>query len=316
MSESNAPVGTTLTVSVSIQRGSDGKYFNGTSWSATPTFFPTTVDNGVWVLPAGVLPGGANGQPVGDGKYTLTAVATDNNGQRASAVVTLTLDHTAPTITITTPATPTVLELTTIAGKATDATGGTGVKQIIVFLIRVADGKAFNGTAFVTPLKIQGVPQLPALTTGYDPQHGIWARRAGLPTAAQLTPGNYRILAVAIDGAGNRGQATRSFSVPAPASTVALSTATASVAGDSVALQFSGALEAESASDAAHYSVTVNGKAVTIESAGYNATSHSVTLELATGVLKTGDKVVIKWSGLSDSKSATVAGESGNVTAR
>lgn len=68
--------------------------------------------------------------------------------------------------------------------------------------------------------------------------------------------------------------------------------------------------------DAAHYNVTVNGKAVTVESAGYNANNHGVALGLADGALQAGDKVVVTYTGLSDSKGATVAGQSEMVTAK
>lgn len=100
----------------------------------------------------------------------------------------------------------------------------------------------------------------------------------------------------------------------APPST--LSTATASVATNSLTLQFRAALETASASDANHYTVTVNGHSVAVDSAGYNATRHTVTLSLPDGALQTGDAVIVKWSGLSDSKGAAVAVESGAVAAR
>lgn len=258
----------------------------------------------------------ANNTPLNN-TVTATSASPDAISANNSAVATTTVkDHTAPNITITSPAGPTVRELPTIAGKAVDAPGGTGVQKILLYLIRAADGAYFNGTAFVIPPKVKGIAQAPALSISYDQKGGNYARRAGLPTPAELIPGAYRILAIAIDGASNRGQATRSFSVLAPASTVALSTAMASVAGNSVTLRFGGALQAESASDAAHYMVEVNGKAVTVERAGYNATSHTVTLDLASGALKSGAQVEVKWSGLSDSAGHAVAGQSDAVTAR
>ncbi|MBV9470441.1 MAG: hypothetical protein JOZ57_14480 [Abitibacteriaceae bacterium] len=315
--ESNAPPTTTYTVQVSIQRGSDGKYFDGEAWSATPTFFPATVANGTFVLPAGVLPSNAAGQNVADSQYTLTAVATDNSGQRASATITLTIDHTAPTIKITTPAlAATVRQLQVIGGTATDAKGGTGVQKVLVSIVRVADGKDFNGTTFVTPPKVSGVPQTVMLNANYDPKFSNWALRQGLVGNKNFTPGNYRILAVAVDGAGNRGQATSSFTVPEPASATALSTAVASVATNTVTLRFTVALHAESASDAANYTVTVNGQTVKVDSAGYNSSNHGVALGLPEGTLKTGDKVVVTYRGLSDSKGNAVAGQTGALTAR
>ena len=321
VSESNAPANAALTVQVSVQRHSDSHYFNGKTWGATPTLFAATVSGGVtsgtWVLPAHLLPLGTNGQNFKDDKYVLTATATDNRSHTAGASVSFSLDGTPPSLTITTPAAAaTVRELPLIAGTALDAPGGTGTHEVTLFLLRTSDGKYFDGTAFVTPPKVKGVVQFPALTTTLDPKSGHWTRRTGLPTPAQLLPGSYRLLAIAVDAAGNRSQLTQSFSVPALTAPTALSTASASVANSSVTLRFTAALEAESASDAAHYSVTVNGKAMMPESAGYNATTHSVTLGLLEGSLKAGDEVVVKWSGLSDSKGDAVAGQSGTLTAR
>lgn len=96
----------------------------------------------------------------------------------------------------------------------------------------------------------------------------------------------------------------------------ALSTATASGATNSIMLQFRTALEAASASDASHYTVTVNGHSVAVDSVGYNATSHTVTLSLPDGALQAGDTVMVEWSGLSDSNGTAVTGQSGAVAAR
>ena len=279
------------------------------SGAGSETLVPGT---GVWTL---------TGLPtLPTGFYGFRATATDFSGNvssspftRFTVLSTGPTDNTLPTISISTPAANATLKtLTIITGQVAAASSGAQVQAVLVQIVRVSDGKYFDGTTFVTPPTGAGI----ALPAGYDLQHGNWARRTGLPTAAQLTPGTYRIVAIAIDTAGNRGQASSSFTVPAAPPTTALSTATASVATNSVTLRFLAALAAESASDAANYAVTVNGQAVTVESAGYNATTHSVTLGLPEGSLKAGDQVVVKYSGLSDSKGAAVAGETGNVTAR
>ncbi|MBV9467893.1 MAG: hypothetical protein JO316_15420 [Abitibacteriaceae bacterium] len=181
---------------------------------------------------------------------------------------------------------------------------------------RARDGKSFNGTTFATSPVVNGKAQPFTLTTNLDVAKGVWARRIGLPAGSDLQAGDYRLLAVAVDGAGNRAQATGTFTVPSnmtaktPAtSTIALSTAKASVATNSVQLRFLGALDAESAGDAVHYTVTVNGMVVMVESAGYDATNRSVTLGLPDGSLHVGDKVLVKWSGLLDARQQTLMGQ-------
>ena len=313
--ETNAPANSNLSAQVTVQRVSDGQYFNGNGFSATPLLLPATVSNGTFVLPAALLPNNGLRQQLADGQYNLTVMARDGASHSAGQTITLTIDGTPPTISIATPgANATIKSLSVISGKATDATGGTGVQQVVLFLIRASDGDYFDGTAFVTPAKVGGVTQFPTLTTGYDPKSGSYARRNGLPSATDLTAGNYRILAVAIDGAGNRSQTTRSFNVPTPPGT--LSAASASVSRNSVTLRFSIALNAGSASDAANYTVTVNGKAVAVESAGYNANNHGVALGLADGALQAGDKVVVTFTGLSDAAGQAVSGQTATLTAQ
>ncbi|MBV9467858.1 MAG: tandem-95 repeat protein, partial [Abitibacteriaceae bacterium] len=103
--------------------------------------------------------------------------------------------------------------------------------------------------------------------------------------------------------------------VTTPRSTAGLSTATVSAA-NGIQLHFTGALDAESASDAAHYAVTVNGQAVTVESAGYNAATHTVMLGLANGSVQAGDRVSVQWNGVLDARGAAVIGQAGPLATR
>ena len=196
VSETNAPDNAGLAVFVTVQRQSDGKYYNGNGFIKQPTQLPATLVNGVFTLPQGSLPENLPGSPrLQDDTYILTALGTDRVGTQGIARVTLIIDHTPPTITIATPADSTLVRgITVISGKATDAPGGTGVQKVLVSLVRASDGKYFDGKAFVTPPLIKGVPQAPTLTAGYDPKTGTWAVRTGLPTQSDLTTGLYRNL--------------------------------------------------------------------------------------------------------------------------
>ncbi len=91
-------------------------------------------------------------------------------------------------------------------------------------------------------------------------------------------------------------------------SAVRFSTGTASAASGSITLHFSAPLDAESASDAGHYSVAVNGRSVAIESAAYNARTNSVVLSLTPGALRTGNAVVVHWTGVQDAAGKTTSG--------
>jgi len=94
----------------------------------------------------------------------------------------------------------------------------------------------------------------------------------------------------------------------------ALSSATASAASSSVQLRFQRALNAESAGDVSRYAVSVNGKVADVETAAYDAGTHTVTLALSEGSIGAGDVVAVQWGDLLDDHDATVSGQT-NVRA-
>ncbi len=93
-----------------------------------------------------------------------------------------------------------------------------------------------------------------------------------------------------------------------------LSAAAASAATASVALTFGSALDAAAATDAGRYVVTVNGAVAEIESVAYNAARRTVTLGLAAGALRAGDRVVVEWTGLLDGQGAVGSGQTPLLT--
>ncbi|MBV9468182.1 MAG: tandem-95 repeat protein, partial [Abitibacteriaceae bacterium] len=102
---------------------------------------------------------------------------------------------------------------------------------------------------------------------------------------------------------------------PAPRSAVGLSTATVSVA-NGIQLHFTGALDADSAQDATHYAVMVNGVVVEVQSLAYAAATHTVKLTLTDGAVQVGDSVVVTWQDVQDTQGRSLAGSTGVVTAR
>lgn len=137
-----------------------------------------------------------------------------------------------------------------------------------------------------------GNPQFKATTTPYDQRGPGFARVAG----GRLDIG--------------------AFEVQSPVMPDQLSSATASVATQSVTLRFNTALAADSAGDAAHYTVEVNGRAAPVESATYNVRNLGVALYLAPGTLHHGAKVTVRWSGLQDSHGRPVTGPTETLVAR
>ncbi len=134
-----------------------------------------------------------------EGRYRLTAYATDKAGnRRASAVVRFTVDMTAPVVTITTPANGvTLATLPQAKGTATDV-GGSGVNRVEVTVIRQANnanglpaGYLAKDGSFTATFSAAN-NRLPATLSGSN-----WT--VNLPT---LPPAVYSIVAYAFDNGG------------------------------------------------------------------------------------------------------------------
>lgn len=294
-------------VDVYLRRHSDGKYWDGmSSWVITPTplraTLPTTGNK--WsLLAAQYYPNSnynlPNSSDLLDGGYTIQAVAYDKAGNRSTASSSVTADQTAPTGSFSPPANKALLtNLNVISGRAADK--GSGVSRVDLLIQRRSDGKYWTGTTWsATPT---------ALKTTFSA--GVWTRNVGNPSGASLLNGSYNLLALIYDRALNVTRIQNQVTVHkmADVAVVAkLSMAAANAASSSLQLKFFGALDAAAASDAAHYSVTVNGHAAVVESAGYNAGTHSVTLALPEGSLRAGDAVTVTLDGVVDAHGAAVA---------
>jgi len=79
---------------------------------------------------------------------------------------------------------------------------------------------------------------------------------------------------------------------------------------DQIQLVFLTNLDATAASNAAHFVVTVNGHAVGVEAASYNATKRSVVLSLPEHTLQPGRIVTVTWTDLADSAGHRTTGSS------
>jgi hypothetical protein len=97
--------------------------------------------------------------------------------------------------------------------------------------------------------------------------------------------------------------------VAARQSTSAVKISIASIAGDKVRLSFSGALDASTATDAAHYAVSRAGTLLDVESVAYDALSHTITLGLASGAVRSGQTLTVLWNDVSDSTGKAFSGQ-------
>lgn len=120
------------------------------------------------------------------GTTTFTAIVTDMAQRTGQGSVTYSIDNTGPTVDITKP-TITALALAdvvTVAATAQDS--GSGVAQVVF---------SYGGTAYGDIATVR-------FPTGNPPEYTCTWNTTGLPE------GNYTILAVATDGAGNSGSDT------------------------------------------------------------------------------------------------------------
>lgn len=213
----------------------------------------------------------------------------------------------------------TALQPTLATGSASDRGGG-GLALVAVALARFASATATTPIAFYN-WSTRGfiTTDTPSLVEKLATGTASWTVR-GLPV---LPAGCYGIRATALDAAANttrsvfvRYTLTASAVRGAAAAPVQISTAAASSATGSVQLRFGAALDSDTAADAVHYQVRVDGREVTVESAAYDGITHTVLLGLPTGALHAGDSVVVQWSGVVDALARTLSGESGPIIAR
>lgn len=300
-----------------LQRRSDGKWWNGTAWVVAKTALTVTRSGIIW-LRRGGLPTGKN---LLNGAYVLQIQAVDKVGNTATLNSNITVDNAAPTrVSILTPANNAKLTaFTSISGSAADNSRGSGLDRVELTIRRRSDGKYWTGMTWSATRTI-----LATRLSGTS-----WHYAGTLPTTAGAATG-YTLTATAFDRAGNVLSATVEVTVgtvktkagavaasttPA-ASRLSLSTASVAAAQSSAQLRFGGALDSDAASDASHYLVTVNGHTVMVESAGYNAVTHTVALALPEGTLHVGDSVIIAWDGLLDAQGALLHSQVGPLSVR
>jgi archaellum component FlaG (FlaF/FlaG flagellin family) len=94
-----------------------------------------------------------------------------------------------------------------------------------------------------------------------------------------------------------------------PKSPLKLSTLRLASDLNSIYIVFTGPLDPKSVQQPTSYTVLVNGNAVQLEGATYNAVENSISLALPQGLLQHGDRVSITWTGLLDMEGRQVTGQ-------
>lgn len=189
-----------------VQRQSDGKWWNGSSWGLASTGLSATQTGPTTFERSTAMPGALI-----EGRYTMLAYAYDNLGQLGRKVITIRTPLIAPTVVLTTPRAGAIIyvnRLDAVVINAQDNVGGSGINRVQFFLQRSGDGKYWNGTQWIstpTALATQN-------STGNE-----WRNTGPLPADATTLPnGRYILSAYAYDTAGQMGRATGSFTVQAP----------------------------------------------------------------------------------------------------
>ncbi len=277
-----------LGVRVKLQRASDNKYWTGQTWKVDETSVQAMMFNQQWAMPHTFL---LKGYQSVDGRYRLYATVRDSRGQEATSFAQFWIDSKAPQVTFVSPTNSSTLSsLNTVSSRAVDAAGGTGVARVEYVLRRLGDGRYWNGRGWGTS---------PVLLNS-EALSSHWTRRTALPTGGNLPTGSYRLQAVAVDRAGNRGISQITVNIARPVNVartpaVKLSSATLNSSESTIALNFTGGLAADSATELARYYVEVDGVAVPVESVFYQAALHRLTVELAPDVLRRGSRVLVRW---------------------
>jgi hypothetical protein len=219
----------------------------------------------------------------------------------------------------------------TITGTLSDNAGITNVKTVQLMLTRSANGATqfwnpATASWTTTPTKFDTSPTRPNAST-------TWSFSGALPTGANLVDGAYLITAVPIDVPGNtRNYATTFYIKKQPglvadlssrsvqpqieeqqaptASALILSTTELNASQSAIALKFSGPLQN---AESSHFTVTVNGVVVNIESVDF--ADDTAVLLLADGALNVGDKVVVSWKNLPDADGKVLTGFISEVVA-
>src|SRR5207249_4760742 len=190
-----------------LQRGSDNFYWTGSAWQSgifnlATTHSATTGGTVAAWSSSAILPTWSSQT---DGTYRVQAKATNKTGNTVTGTaVTFTLDRTAPTASVTTPANGSVFQAAvpaSFSGSAADNNGGVGLNAngTTFALQRSSDNFYWTGSAWQSAAF--NLATTHSATTGNTA--AAWTSNAAFPTWASQSDGTYTVKATATDIVGN-----------------------------------------------------------------------------------------------------------------
>jgi CSLREA domain-containing protein len=290
-------------VLVTLRRGKDGYYWNGTAFVSSSFYLSTNYTGATtsnWSV-TNTLP--TAGQ-LSEDTFLVAAYATDRAGNNSSTVTSFFTLYIAPTVDVTTPAhNSTVSTLPNISGTASDSSG---VQSVQVSLMRSSDSKYWSGSGW-------GAAQV-FLPTNYTAgvTSGNWSITGTLPSGGELSHQRYYLRPRATDiyGFATTGKTSFVYFPPPPVTSPiyasAISTFNPNAFVSTIRLTFTGELAASS-TDTARYQFLVNGIAKPIDSATL-PNSITVVLGVTPRSYVAGDALVVKYD-LLDTQGRAVKGQ-------
>ncbi len=279
---------------VTIQRF-DGKTWSGNSWEADLQRVPALSDGHNWGY--NTVPVGAN---LPDGLYRMAVWPFDKAGNRGLNIIGVRIDATPPQLAWASPSAreSSLGQSLIYAVRAVDSNGLGAVEMAIQ---RASDGAYWNGREWSRALV--------RLQTAYGGAY--WVLRAGGPPQSAFEAGEYQLLAIATDRAGNQTIARQALTLKADTSQpqfsgVRLSSVATRLADRATDLNFSGPLQIASLRDAATFRVRINGVDVEVIDKSYEATGNRLSLIVATEI-PTGARVEVTWKGVRDTRGMLLA---------
>ena len=188
------------------------------------------------------------------------------------------------------------LRAPSISGRLINSSGA-GIPNVTMRLTRSGGGAAV--TAQSNSNGYYGFEALEAGTYGVVPSmNGVLFSPPFLPATVSATKG--------VGNVNFLGTPFGSNAQLASVSPVKISSASANAS--QILLKFTGSLDSDSATDTDHYAVTVNDRAIEVESVEYRGAKNSVMLNLAANQLRSGEVASVRWQNLRDSKLQVLAG--------
>jgi hypothetical protein len=201
-------------VDMTLERTSDGKFWNGTTWVEgwgqailTATLSSHSNPNSrTWTYSSG-----PPDYSLMAGNYHLHTEAYDQGQKHSGAGADFTVVGAVPTVSIVSPAPGnTVSSLQTLSGVVTDADGFANIHRVDMTLERTSDGKFWNGTEW-KDFWWQAILTA-TLSSHSNPNSRTWTYSSGPPDSGLLA-GNYHLHAEAYDQGQKHSGADADFSV-------------------------------------------------------------------------------------------------------